>query len=521
MDDLTFFREGTLRICGSLNIDEVLRESLVFLKRFMPLNCIQFSRFDPGAGGMRIIARAADYRLKPPLHAPLSLSAKAQAYIRSHAGEIVILDSRSSAPPVREISAAIGARDLTGIGMPLWIKGERLGLIAVISKSAKPFSTRQAGLLKLLHDPFAIAMTNHLRYREVLHLKELLADDNRYLHRELHRMSGDEIVGEKFGLSAVMGLVRQVSRRDSPVLLLGETGVGKEVIANAIHYASPRSAGPLIKVNCGAIPEGLIDSELFGHEKGAFTGATAMKRGRFERAHEGTIFLDEVGELPPAAQVRLLRVLQERQIERVGGSAPVPVNLRVIAATHRDLERMVRAGEFREDLWYRLNVFPIRIPPLRERRADIPAFVYHFIGQKVREMNLRSQPVLAGGAIERLQQYDWPGNVRELENLVEREMIRAQATGEPLRFEEIAGLAAGNPTALSDDGLPPAARPRDLNSAMRVHILQALQQTSGKIQGPDGAAALLGVNPSTLRHRLRKLGIPFGRIADFPGRPGE
>jgi len=518
MDDLTFFREGTLRICSSLDIDEVLHESLVFLKRFMPLNCIQFSRFDPETGGMRIIARAADYRVKPPLHAPLPLSEEAQAFIRSHAGEIVILNSNSSTPPIREISAAIGAPSLTGIGMPLWIKGERLGLIGVISKSAKPFTARHAGLLKLLHDPFAIAMTNHLRYREVLHLKDLLADDNRYLHRELHRLSGDEIVGGKFGLSEVMGLVRQVSRRDSPVLLLGETGVGKEVIANAIHYSSPRSAGPLIKVNCGAIPEGLIDSELFGHEKGAFTGATAMKRGRFERAHNGTIFLDEVGELPPAAQVRLLRVLQERQIERVGGTAPVPVNVRVIAATHRELERMARAGEFRDDLWYRLNVFPIRIPPLRERRADIPAFVYHFIGQKVREMNLRTQPVLARGAIERLQQYDWPGNVRELENLVERELIRIKSTHDPLRFEGLPGLSSGRKSALSGHRQPPSAEPQNLNSVMRSHIVQALQSTHGKIQGSDGAAALLGVHPSTLRHRLRKLGIPFGRIVDFTSR---
>jgi transcriptional regulator with GAF, ATPase, and Fis domain len=521
MDDLTFFREGTLRICSSLDMDEVLQESLVFLKQFMPLNCIEFSRFDPDVGSIRIIARAADYKTKLPLHAPIPLSKKSQSYIQSHADEIVILNSSSPSPPIREISVAIGAGNLTGIGMPLWIKGERLGLIAVISKSAKPFTTRHAALLKSLHDPFAIAMTNHLRFREVLHLKEMLADDNRYLHKELHRLSGDEIVGERFGLSAVMGLVQQVARRDSPVLLMGETGVGKEVIANAIHYSSPRRNGPLIKVNCGAIPEGLIDSEIFGHEKGAFTGATMMKRGRFERAHGGTIFLDEVGELPLAAQVRLLRVLQERKIERVGGTEPVPVNVRVIAATNRGLELMVQRGEFRDDLWYRLNVFPIRIPPLRERRADIPAFVYHFIGQKVREMNLRSQPVLAQGTIERLQQYDWPGNVRELENLVERELIRIKSAHEPLRFEEITGLQPERKSALSVHPMPSSAEAQDLNSVMRSHIIQALQSTNGKIQGSAGAAALLGVHPSTLRHRLRKLGIPFGRIVHFANPPGR
>lgn len=243
-----------------------------------------------------------------------------------------------------------------------------------------------------------------------------------------------------------------------------------------------------------------------------------MTRGRFERAHGGTIFLDEVGELPLAAQVRLLRVLQERQIERVGGTMPVPVNVRVIAATNRDLELMVQRGEFRDDLWYRLNVFPIRIPPLRERRADIPAFVYHFIGQKVREMNMHSQPVLAQGTIERLQQYDWPGNVRELENLVERELIRIKTTHEPLRFEEIPGLPSNRKSSLSGHRQPASAEPQDLNGVMRFHIIQALQSTHGKIQGSDGAAALLGVHPSTLRHRLRKLGIPFGRIADFADR---
>jgi transcriptional regulator with GAF, ATPase, and Fis domain len=515
MDDLTFFREGTLRICSSLDIDEALQESLVFLKRFMPLNCIEFSLFEPDIGGIRVTARAADFKMKHPLDTPLLLSEESQAYIKSRTGEVVVIGSEFSPPPVREISAAFGLRSLTGVGMPLRIKGERLGFIAVISKSAQPFTPGHALRLKLLHDPFAIAMSNHLRYREVLRLKDLLADDNRYLHKELHRLSGDEIVGEKFGLSAVMHMVQQVAPRDSPVLLLGETGVGKEVVANAIHYSSPRRSGPLIKVNCGAIPEGLIDSELFGHEKGAFTGATAMKRGRFERAHGGTIFLDEVGELPAAAQVRLLRVLQEKQIERVGGAEPVPVDVRIVTATNRDLEGMARQGEFRKDLWYRINVFPIRIPPLRERKADIPAFVYYFIGRKTREMNLRAQPVLAQGTLERLQQYDWPGNVRELENVVERELIRSQSDNaeQPLRFEEI---IVGRSRSHAPDS-PDRAAPRDLNGVLRSHLVQTLRATRGRIQGPAGAAALLGMHPSTLRHRLRKLGIPFGRLGRQDG----
>ena len=242
--------------------------------------------------------------------------------------------------------------------------------------------------MSLLNEPFAIAFSNTLKHQEVLRLKDLLADDNRYLHRELLHLSGEEIVGADFGLKRVIEMVRQVAPLNSPVLLLGETGVGKDVIANAIHYSSPRKDGPLVKVNCGAIPETLLDSELFGHEKGAFTGAISQKRGRFERANQGTIFLDEIGELPSPAQVRMLRVLQYKEIERVGGTNPIPVDIRLIAATNRNLEEMVKTKQFREDLWFRLNVFPIHIPPLRERKEDIPALVRHFVKRKSRELKL-------------------------------------------------------------------------------------------------------------------------------------
>jgi transcriptional regulator with GAF, ATPase, and Fis domain len=296
------------------------------------------------------------------------------------------------------------------------------------------------------------------------------------------------------------------------VLLLGETGAGKEVIANAIHYSSPRAAGPLVKVNCGAIPETIMDSELFGHEKGAFTGAVARKRGRFERADNGTIFLDEVAELPPAAQVRLLRVLQTKEIERVGGSEMVPVNVRVIAATHRNLEQMVKHGDFREDLWFRLNVFPITIPPLRMRKVDIPALVVHFMERKSRELNLPYTPVPAPGALERLQEYDWPGNVRELENMVERELIRAYAQGpdQPLRFSDF--TPAGKVTEVTEvEKGPEEDAPLLLDEVVSRHISRIMKKTGGKVQGKDGAAATLGLHPSTLRNRMRKLGIPFGR----------
>ena len=290
-------------------------------------------------------------------------------------------------------------------------------------KGKDRYSEEHARLFSMLREPFGIAMSNTLKHQEVLKLKDILADDNRYLREGLLRVSGEEVIGEKLGLKEVMEMVRQVAVLVSPVLLLGETGVGNGVIAKAIHYVCPRRDRPFIIVNCGATPDTLLDSELFCHEKGAFAGALAQKRVRFERANKWTIFLDEIGELPPEAQVRMLRVLQNREIERVGGSQTIPVDMRIIAATNRNLEGMVRSKQFREDLWFRLNVFPIRIPPLRERKEDIPPLVHHFIDRKSRELKLHPSPKLAPGAIERLVAYHWPGNVRELENIVERDLI--------------------------------------------------------------------------------------------------
>jgi len=353
----------------------------------------------------------------------------------------------------------------------------------------------------------------------LLELKELLSEDNRFLHSELRQIAGEEIIGADFGLRGVMDMVRQVAPLSSPVMLLGKTGTGKEVIAGAIHNLSPRKDDPFIVVNCGAIPENLVDSELFGHEKGAFTGALSRKRGRFERANGGTIFLDEVGELQPEAQVRLLRVLQEKEIERVGGTEQIKVDIRVIAATHRDLEAMITEGKFRDDLYFRLNVFPIAIPPLRDRRGDIPSLVHYFIQKKSREMDLRGTPTLTPRALERLTGYFWPGNIRELENLVERSLILSR--GEPLSFNDFQtplkpkrSYEQGKETILHRDN-----QGRDslaLDAILSLHIRRVLDMTSGRVGGKQGAAYLLNINPSTLRKKMRKLGIPFGRKAKFP-----
>ncbi len=361
-----------------------------------------------------------------------------------------------------------------------------------------------------------IGITQDITYRieteKKLEAARLTVDDNRFLQKELYRLSGDTIIGAEFGLKDVMEKARMASSVDSPVLLLGETGVGKDIVANYIHFASRRNSQPFITVNCGAIPDALIDSELFGHEKGAFTGALSKKRGRFERADKGTIFLDEIGELPLPAQVRLLRVLQSREIERVGGVETISLDLRMIAATNRHLEAMVQDGTFREDLWFRLNVFPVLIPPLRLRIEDIPALTQHFIERKTRELKCRTIPVLAPRAIETLMAYHWPGNVRELENVIERAMILHR--GNPLRFDDL-GLSPTYPVK-TQSGAPQDGA-LELDALVKRHIQRVLRQTNGKIHGPGGAGEVLGVNPDTLRYRMTKMGIPFGKSKQTKG----
>jgi transcriptional regulator with GAF, ATPase, and Fis domain len=315
-----------------------------------------------------------------------------------------------------------------------------------------------------------------------------------------------------------MERVEQVARTDAPVLILGETGSGKEVIARAIHTRSQRASGPVVRINCGAIPPELIDSELFGHERGSFTGAVAARKGWFERADGGTLFLDEIGELPLAAQVRLLRVLQDGSLERVGGHRAITVDVRIVAATHRHLESMVAEGKFREDLWYRIGVFPIRLPPLRERQQDIPALVTHFArraGQR-----LGGAPLLPSERdIAVLRGYAWPGNVRELTAVIERaailgdgkrlEVAKALGTIEPGATEHVSSIPAAFPTARRQDA---AERVVSLDEAMKAHIERALTATHGRIEGPFGAAKVLCINPHTLRARMRKLEVDWSRF---------
>jgi PAS domain S-box-containing protein len=327
-----------------------------------------------------------------------------------------------------------------------------------------------------------------------------LKAQNLYLQEEIKAVHNfEEIVGRSPSLLAVLAKVDRVARTDATVLITGETGTGKELIARAIHSRSRRSEKPLIKVNCAALPTGLIESELFGHEKGAFSGALARRLGRFELANGGTIFLDEVGEMPPDAQVKLLRVIQEHEFERIGGNEAIRTDVRLIAATNRDLHRAVQEGNFREDLFYRLNVFPVELPPLRERSGDIPLLVRFFVEKYAVQVD-RHVESIAPETLERLVAYRWPGNVRELQNLVERALILS--TDPELRIEpEILGAStpAASPTQ--------TASSQDLQTLQRDHILAALNRSKWVIEGDRGAAKQLGLHPNTLRSRIKKLGL--------------
>ncbi len=340
---------------------------------------------------------------------------------------------------------------------------------------------------------------------EIEELKNRLQAENIYLREEIRTEHNfEEIIGESQSLKNVLRKVEQVAPTDATVLIQGETGTGKELIARAIHNLSPRGDRPLIKVNCGAISAGLVESELFGHEKGAFTGAIQRRVGRFELANDSTIFLDEIGELHQDTQVKLLRVLQEGEFERVGSSQTIKVNVRVIAATNRDLKKAVEEGKFRPDLYYRLNVFPILIPPLRERKDDIELLVNYFAAKYSNKLGKKVEAILKK-TMDALISYHWPGNVRELENVIERAVILTY--GKTLEVDDLLDIRP-----LETD--PHNSRLETLEDAERSHILRALEKTNWVIDGNRGAALVLGINPGTLRSRMKKLGIKKPRVDD-------
>jgi formate hydrogenlyase transcriptional activator len=427
-------------------------------------------------------------------------------------GHPVSLDARAlAALGANNLAVAEGLQALCDV--PLVSRNRILGVLCLGRLADNPFTPDEVEFVRMVAAQVAIAVENALAYREIAELRDKLAQEKLYLEDEIRsQMNFDSIVGRSAALQKVLQQVETVAPTDSTVLIYGETGVGKELVARAIHNLSARAKGAFVKLNCAAIPTGLLESEMFGHEKGAFTGAIAQRIGRFELANRGTVFLDEIGEIPLELQPKLLRVLQEREFERLGSSRTLRTDARLIASTNRDLAAMVRQQKFRMDLYYRLDVFPIHVPPLRERREDIPLLVRHFVQQFARRMN-KTIETIPSESMSVLAGYSWPGNIRELQNLIERAVILSN--GPVLRVP--LGDLSSAPVADGD--------PQTLEDAERRTILQALRATNWVVAGQRGAAAMLGIKRSTLQSRMEKLGIRKPRpeinstTPDLPLRP--
>jgi formate hydrogenlyase transcriptional activator len=425
--------------------------------------------------------------------------------------------------PGEEVLFHEGFRSL--IVVPLIVRGKSIGTLNLGSQRPLEYGEPEAELLQEVANQLALAIENMREYEEIGRLKAQLERENIYLREEiLGEHNFEEIVGSSAGISAVLHTVDRVAPTDTTVLILGETGTGKELVARAIHSRSSRHKQPLVKVNCGAIAAGLIESELFGHVKGAFTGALERRTGRFELADRGTLFLDEVGELPLEMQVKLLRVLQEQEFEPVGSSRTVRVDVRVIAATNRNLEGEVATGRFRADLYYRLNVLPIRVPSLRERQADIGQLAMFFIQRHAKRIG-RTVEGVSRESMERLTRYGWPGNVRELENVIERALVLSRGGVLDVGGDFLPSLppdALAPPTSQVVPMPAAAAVPAGtgtLEDIERAHIAATLERTGWVIEGPRGAARILDMHPNTLRSRMKKLGLERSARHDISGPP--
>ena len=517
------FRDVLLEVwreaCRHIEIHDSASTTAAMLEKHLPLAALLLRRFDAEQHGLDTVAIGVPRG--EPLHASPRTTLTAAHYRRvlSWAKARAVVHSPRSRRS--GIAALVVPEEIDGevVVGPLHSVEHEGGVLILVAQSGKSLKQPHLQMAKALLDPFSAALENDRRLHELAALREAAEADRRSLLSRLGRQEMSEaIVGADSGLKLVMERVALVAQSDVPVLILGETGTGKEVVSRAIHSRSSRSSGAFIRVNCGAIPAELIDSQLFGHEKGSFTGAADTRQGWFERADGGTLFLDEIGELPLAAQVRLLRVLQDGFIERVGGQHPIRVDVRIVAATHRDLASMVKAGTFREDLWYRINVFPILLPRLRERLEDIPALARHFAQRAATRFGLNFvEPTRTD--LQLLLTYSWPGNIRELGAVIDRAAI----LGNGQRLEVAKALGFGAPPAVSarsSSAVPELSNPiassdgtiETLSAAMKTHIERALIATRGRIEGRGGAAQLLGINPHTLRARMRKLGIDWDKF---------
>ena len=468
------------------------------LKDVVPYDRAAMLLFDPEADGFRLLGVAGPVPVPPiiPLGTIWPRHGSRTGWIMDHGEPLLTPDLRES-PPFAEIAPLLREGILSALSVPLTVKGKVLGTLNVGSRVVGRYGDAELSLLVAIAEQVSLAIENMLAYEEIAHLKARLEEEKNYLQEEAREegVFGD-VVGASTCLREVLAGVRKVADTDATVLVTGETGTGKELIVRAIHDLSRRREKILVKVNCAALPAGVIESELFGHEKGAFTGALTRTVGRFELADGGTLFLDEVGDLPLELQAKLLRVLQDGEFERVGGTRTLKVRVRLVAATNRDLARAVSEEKFRADLYYRLNVFPLHIPPLRERPDDVPRLVRHFVMLYGERLGKRLAPPSAE-TMRRLCAYPWPGNVRELQNVIERAVILS--SGGHLEVGELATTAVGG----DFDGAPG----RTLDDVEREHVLSVLAETGWRVSGARGAARILGLKRTTLEARMKRLGI--------------
>ncbi len=504
---LRLLLELTNRVVSKLELRDLLHEIAVSIRDVMQCDNIGVALPDPESGELHL------YIMDWPGHEAIvesgSLSETTKHVFRT--GEIINLAKEQVAADPR--LAALGLNSLCTL--PLHSRGRVLGVLGLGSSREGAFLEDDVSFLGHVANQIAIAVENASAYGQISQLKDRIAQENVYLESEIrNELLFEDIVGNSQALQHVLREVETVAPADSTVLIYGETGTGKELIARAVHNLSSRKSNAFVKLNCAAIPTGLLESELFGHEKGAFTGAITQRVGRFELAHRGTIFLDEIGDIPLELQPKLLRVLQEREFERLGSTRTLRADARLIAATNRDLKAMVEEQKFRSDLYYRLNVFPIRVPPLRERKEDIPLLVRHFVQQFSRRNN-RVINTIPSETMQALVHYHWPGNIRELQNVIERAVIISKGT---MLNVPLAGLqpnvipkashAATEATPADHKGLQDI-----LDDTERTEILRALEASSGILAGPAGAAARLGMKRSTLQLRMQRLGIRLTRTA--------
>src|SRR5437016_4174412 len=484
------------------------------LERVIHHDYTSLALFDPASKTLRIYSfyfPSNQNIFKPDTVVPLENTAAGRAIVTGQPclARGAELDTYSS-----EVVSILRAEGLQAVcSVPLIHRDRTIGTLNLASRRLDAFTQADVELLQPVGAQIAIAVENALAFKEIDALKDKLAVEKLYLEEEIRsELNFEEIVGESAVLKRALGQVELAAPAATTVLLLGETGTGKELFARAIHNLSPRRDRTFVKINCAAIPSGLLESELFGHEKGAFTGAINQKIGRFELADRGTLFLDEVGDIPLELQPKLLRVLQEQEFERLGGTRTQRVDVRVVAAANLDLSKLVAQRAFRNDLYYRLNVFPIQIPALRERHEDIPLLVRYFVQRFSRSLNKEVQYIPAD-AMEALERYSWPGNVRELENLIERAVLLSpgKELRVPLSELKSAALPASGENSLPSSNpftsLTSTSSISTLEEAERLHILRALKQTQWRIAGPKGAAVLLGMKRTTLQARMRKLGI--------------